>query len=120
VLMEETLGEVPLYMYSGSNPAIYGAFVGLICFPCWCYTTHLPVFLAGVVTRSNSDVGVDTAMSGITTLSRSRSVFSGVTFAIDTTGIDATTSISLFGKTRLNGLYEVYGAVSVSVSTCPL
>ena len=86
----------------------------IICLPCMCYTTDLPVFHAGVVTCGNSDVGVDKAISVITTLSRSTFVISGVTFAIGTSDIDTTTSVSLFGRTRLNG-YTVQ-----SRCQCPL
>ena len=60
-------------------------------------TRDLPVFLARVVTRSTSGGGVDAAMSrvSVTTLSRSTSVASGVTFATGASDVDATTSFSV-------------------------
>ena len=42
----------------------------------------------------------------VTTLSRWTSVDSGVILATGASGIDATTSVSLFGRTKLNGLYR--------------
>ena len=69
-------------------------------------TRDLPVFLVGIITRGKPGVGVNTAMSrvSLTTLSRWTSVASGVTLDLGASGIDATTSVSLYGRTEPNGL----------------